>query len=53
MDYDFSGLTRERAAENIRGVLEQIQTTRREHALLDASLSMLVNTGPPEVPVPE
>lgn len=53
MDYDFSGLTREQAAVNIRAVLEALETTRRQHALLDASLSMLVETGPPEVVEPE
>lgn len=50
MDYDFSGLTREQAAANFRGLLETIQTTRRDHALYDASLALLVGTGPEPSP---
>lgn len=48
MDYDFSGLTREQAAANIRDLLENVRGTRSELALLDASLAALITTGPTE-----
>lgn len=47
MEYDFSELTPEQAAANIRSVLDVFQGTRQQHALLDASLAMLESPPPP------
>lgn len=55
MDYDFSNLTPEQAAANVRNALTTFfQGTKEQHALLDASLALCGLAEAPAVePPPE